>query len=38
MEINVVPNRQTPCCARLVPRPLELVRTPALDPLDLGLF
>lgn len=38
VEINVVPNRKTPCGAGLVPRPLELVRTPALDTLDLGLL
>lgn len=38
VEINVVPHRQPPCGAGLVPRPLELVRTPTLDALDLGLF
>jgi hypothetical protein len=37
VEIHVVPNCQPPCGSGLVPRPLELVRTPPLDPLELGL-
>jgi hypothetical protein len=38
MEIDVVPNGEAPGGARLVPRTLELLRTPALDPFDLGLL
>ena len=36
MEVNVVPHRQPTGCAWLIPRTLELFRTPSLDALHLG--
>jgi hypothetical protein len=38
MQVDVVPHRQSTCCARLEARTLQLFRTPALDPFDLGLL
>ena len=35
MEVNVVPHRQPTGCAWLIPRTLELFRTPPLDALHL---
>ena len=38
VEIDVVTHCEATGGARLVPRPLQLLRTPTLDPFDLRLL